>query len=72
MAHKNKRDFDDPQPLNFDNDVERGVSDRLRKPFSTPEENRGDNEDDQYYDEEEALSPEEAMLRKKENDGENL
>lgn len=33
----------------------------------TPEEMRGDNEDDQHYDEEEALSPEETELRKKED-----
>lgn len=67
MAHrKEKRDPDDPKPLNFDEAEEKGVSDRLREPYMTPEEERGDNEDDQYYDEEEALSPEETKLRKEE------
>lgn len=69
---RRKRDLDDPKPLNFDDAEETGVSDRLRKPYQTPEEMRGDNEEDQYYEEEEALSPEEAELRKKENDGEDL
>lgn len=67
MAHKKKhRDPDDPQPLNFDDDEEKGPNDHLRKPFMTPDELRGDNEDDQYYDEEEALSPEETKERKEE------
>ena len=67
MAHKkNKTNPDDPKPLNFDRDEEHGPSDRLKEPFMTPEEVRGDNEDDQYYDEEEALSPEETKLRKEE------
>jgi|GEM_PF-1340921 len=70
MAHKKKKiNKDDPKPLNFNHDEERGPSDRLQGgPFMTPEEERGDNEDDQYYDEEEALSPEEAKLRKKDDD----
>ena len=63
-----KRNHDNPQPLNFDDAEEKGVSDRLKKPFMTSEELRGDNEDDQYYDEEEALSPEETELRKKDGD----
>lgn len=67
MARK-KRDPDDPKPLNFDEAEEKGVSDRLRKPFMTPEDERGDNEDDQYYEEEEALSPEGAEDRKEEED----
>ena len=50
---KKKRDFDDPKPLNFDNDVEKGPSDLLKEPFITPDEERGDAEDDQYYEEEE-------------------
>lgn len=65
---KKKRDPDDPQPLNFDHDLETGPSDHLKRPFMTPNEFRGDNEDDQYYDEEEAISPEEAEIRKKEDD----
>lgn len=69
MTHKKKkRNPDDPKPLNFDNDVEHGPSDRLKEPFMTPEEERGDAEDDQYYQEEEALSPEETKLRKEEKD----
>lgn len=68
MARKRKkRDPDDPKPLNFDHDLERGVSDHLKKPYMTPEELRGDSEDDQYYEEEEAISPEEAQKRKKED-----
>lgn len=61
-----KKNPDDPKPLNFDRDVEKGPSDRLKEPYMTPEELRGDNEDDQYYDEEESISPEEARKRKKE------
>ncbi len=69
MVHsKRKINSDDPKPLNFDHDIENGPSDRLKKPFMTPEEERGDTEDDQYYDEEEALSPEETQLRKEEDD----
>lgn len=64
---KKKRDPDDPRPLNFDHDEEKGPSDRLKKPYMSPEDARGDSEDDQYYDSEESLSPEEAKLRKKED-----
>jgi hypothetical protein len=67
----NKRDPDDPAPLDFDHAEETGPSDRLRRPFLTPEDERGDSEDDQYYEEEEALSPEEVELRKKEEDFES-
>lgn len=63
---KKRRDPDDPKPLNFDHDEERGPSDHLKKPFMTPSDQRGDNEDNQYYEEEEALSPEEVKRRKKE------
>lgn len=63
-----KRDPSDPKPLNFDDASEKGPEDRLKKPYQTPEEFRGDNEDDQYYDEEEALSPEETELRKEDDD----
>lgn len=72
MSRKRREYPDDPKPLNFDEAEEKGVSDRLKKPFQTPEEERGDNENDQYYEEEETISPEEAELRKKENDGEDL
>lgn len=65
MSRK-KRDPDDPRPLNFDHDEEHGPSDHLKEPYLTPEDERGDSEDDQYYDEEEALSPEETKLRKEE------
>lgn len=67
MARKHK-DPDDPKPLNFDFDEEKGPSDHLKKPFMTPEEMRGDNEDDQYYEEQESLSPEEEEDRQKEGD----
>jgi hypothetical protein len=64
-----KRNFDDdPEPLNFDNDAKKGPSDHLKKPFMTPNEDRGDSEDSQYYEEEEALSPEETKERKEEDD----
>lgn len=68
MVSRKKRDPDDPKPLNFDRDEEKGPSDHLKRPFMTPEEERGDNEDDQYYDEEEALSPEETQSRKEDQD----
>jgi hypothetical protein len=68
MIRRRKEDSDDPKPLNFDEDEEKGPSDHLKRPYQTPEDERGDNEDDQYYDEEEALSPEEAKLRKEEDD----
>lgn len=63
---KKRRDPDDPKPLNFDQAEKTGPSDRLKKPFMSPEDARGDSEDDQYYDEEEALSPEEVKKRKEE------
>jgi len=69
MSHKKKNtDPDDPKPLNFDHDEEKGPSDHLKRPFMTPAEERGDNEDEQYYETEEALSPEETKERKEEND----
>lgn len=69
MSHKKKkRNLDDPQPLNFDRDEEKGPSDHLKNPFMTPEEERGDNETDQYYEEEETLSPEETQIRKEDDD----
>jgi hypothetical protein len=63
---KKSRDPDDPTPLNFDHADKTGPSDRLKKPFMTPKDARGDNADHQYYDEEEALSPEEVKKRKEE------
>jgi len=65
---KTKKDGDDPKPLNFDHDEKTGPSDHLEKPFMTPSEERGDNEDSQYYEEEEAISPEEVKERKEEDD----
>lgn len=65
---KNKRDPQDPKPLNFDHDLEKGPSDHLKQPFMTPSDERGDSEDDQYYEEEEGLSPEEVQKRKEEGD----
>jgi len=67
VAHKKKKGNEgDPKPLNFDNDEKKGPSDHLDKPFSTPADRRGDSEESQYYEEEEALSPEEVKQRKKE------
>lgn len=65
---KKKRNIDNPKPLNFDRDEKKGPSDHLKKPFMTPSEVRGDSEDNQYYEEEEALSPEEVKERKEEDD----
>lgn len=66
MSKRKKRDPDDPKPLNFDHDEKRGVGDRLDKPFMTPADIKGFNEETQYYQEEEALSPEEVKKRKQE------
>ncbi len=70
MSMAKKKDPYDPRPLNFDDDEQKGPSDHLKKPFMSPEDARGDTEDDQYYDEEEAISPEEAKLRKEEDEDE--
>lgn len=67
MAHKKKRDPYDPQPLNFDHAEETGPSDKLKEPYQSEADFRGDNEDDQYYETEEAISPEEAEERKEED-----
>jgi hypothetical protein len=65
MSRKKKNEKSgNPKPLNFDND--KGTGDFLKKPFMTPEDARGDAEDNQYYEEEEALSPEETKKRKEE------
>lgn len=61
---KKRVNKDDPKPLNFDNDIENGPSDHLKKPFLTPADERGDSENDQYYEEEESISPEEVQKRK--------
>lgn len=66
--NKKNNNPDDPKPLNFDRDEEKGPSDHLKEPYQTPDEERGDNEDDQYYEEEEFLSPEETKLRKEDDD----
>jgi hypothetical protein len=67
MTHKKREEESgDPKPLNFDQDEEKGPSDHLKKPFLTPEDERGDAQDDQYYEQEEALSPEETKQRKEE------
>jgi hypothetical protein len=67
MSRKKKKEkSENPKPLNFDHAEETGVSDHLKKPFLTPEDARGDTEDDQYYEQEEALSPEETKKRKEE------
>lgn len=60
-------DPDDPKPLNFDDAEETGPSDRLKRPFITPEDARGDNQDDQYYEEQEAISPEEVEDREEDD-----
>ncbi len=68
MSRKKKKEkSEDPKPLNFDQDTEKGPSDHLEKPYMTPEDKRGDNEDYQYYEQEESLSPEETKKRKEED-----
>ncbi len=63
MSHKKKEEKSEgPKPLNFDDDVKKGPE----IPFMTPEDKRGDTEDYQYYEQEEALSPEETKKRKEE------
>lgn len=64
--HKKEPESDNPKPLNFDHESEKGYGDRLKKPFMTPEDARGDEEDEQYHEEEESLSPEEVKKRKEE------
>lgn len=59
---RKKRDPDEPRPLNFDHDEKKGP----KKTYLTQADARGDDENEQYYQEEEALSPEETKLRKKE------
>ena len=66
VRKKKKNDSEDPKPLDFDHDEETGPSDRLETPFMTPADVRGDNAEEQYYAEEEALSPEEVKKRKQE------
>lgn len=66
MANKRKkRNFDEPKPLNFDQDEKKSPGDPLKKTYMTPSDIRGDTEDFQYYEEEEAISPEEVKERKK-------
>jgi hypothetical protein len=70
MPHKKKNkefdeEFQDPKPLNFDEDEKKGVSDHLKNPFMSASDLRGDNQETQYYQEEEAMSPEEVKQRKK-------
>jgi hypothetical protein len=65
MSHNKKNEKPgNPKPLNFDHN--NGSGDYLKKPFMTPEDARGDTEDSQYNEQEEALSPEEVKERKKE------
>lgn len=67
MSRKKKEEkSEDPKPLNFDQDIQKGPGDHLKKPFTTPEDQRGDTQDYQYYEQEEALSPEETKKRKEE------
>ncbi|MDP1879426.1 MAG: hypothetical protein Q8K60_00635 [Parachlamydiaceae bacterium] len=66
MSHK-KQNPDDPRPLNFDHALEKGISDHLKKPYLNESDLRGDVEDDQYYEEEEAISPEEVKERKEDD-----
>ncbi len=66
MSHNKKKNKSDlPKPLNFDHD--KGSGDYLKKPYLTPEDERGDTKETQYHQEEEALSPEETKLRKEED-----
>ncbi len=65
--HKKKNiNPDEPKPLNFDHDEESDLP--FSKIFMTSEDVRGDNEDDEYYEREEAMSPEEVQDRKEEGD----
>lgn len=65
MSRKQKKENSgDPKPLNFDHG--KGSGDFLKKPFMSPEDARGDTEDSQYLEEEEAISPEEVKQRKQE------
>lgn len=68
VSKKNKKNSDNPRPINFDYDEEKGPSDHLKKPFMMAAEERGDDENEQYYEAEEALSPEEVKERKEEGD----
>lgn len=43
MIRRRKENSDDPKPLNFDEDEEKGPSDHLKRPYQTPEDERGDN-----------------------------
>ncbi len=65
MANRKRKDNDegDPEPLNFDEDDEFGEQLRI-----SPRDGRGDSEDSQYYEEEEAISPEEVEDREEEGD----
>lgn len=69
MPHKRRKDYDEgePEPLNFE-DEEHGLRDHLREIPVNPADARGDSEDDQYYEEEEAISPEEVEDRDEEGD----
>lgn len=68
MSHRRKKgNPEDPKPLNFEHADAKGISDHLKEPFLTPEDERGDSENDQYYEVEEAVSPEEAQERKTED-----
>ncbi|MDP1836557.1 MAG: hypothetical protein Q8K75_11610 [Chlamydiales bacterium] len=62
-----RKDVDEPTPLDFDEDEKKGPSDHLKKPFITPADARGDNQDDQYYEEQEAISPEEVEDREEDD-----
>lgn len=65
MANR-KRNNEDPEPLNFDHDEENGPSDYLDHPIKYPPDQRGDVQETQYNQEDEAISPEEVEERKKE------
>lgn len=68
MPRKRKKDYDEgePEPLNFE-DEEHGLRDHLREIPMNAGDARGDSEDDQYYEEEEAISPEEVEDREEED-----
>ncbi len=67
MTHdKKERNTGEPKPLDFEHNKKKIPTDRSKKPFMSPADKRGDDENEQYYEEEEALSPEEAKLRKQE------
>ncbi|MBS0629170.1 MAG: hypothetical protein JSS30_02965 [Verrucomicrobia bacterium] len=68
MVNRKRKEHDEgePEPLNFDEDEGFDLSNHLRMHKLSPSDVRGDAEDDQYYEEQEAISPEEVEDREEE------